>query len=95
MSLLWGEPSPPKGKASEAPRPRKIVPRNFVGPSGFTLQAQNVAEANADAVIPNIRTNYTVTDKADGERKLLFITPTGRLYLIDTASRRTERTVRS
>ena len=71
----------PKGKASY---PRKIVPRNFVGPSGFTLQAQNVAEANADAVIPNIRTNYTVTDKADGERKLLFITPTGRLYLIDT-----------
>lgn len=78
MSLLWGES---KGKASY---PRKIVPRNFVGPSGFTLQAQNVAEANADAVIPNIRTNYTVTDKADGERKLLFITPTGRLYLIDT-----------
>ena len=84
MSLLWGEPTPPKGKASEAPRPRKIVPRNFVGPSGFTLQSQNVAEANADAVIPNIRTNYTVTDKADGERKLLFITSSGRLYLIDT-----------
>lgn len=78
MSLLWGES---KGNASH---PRKIVPRNFVGPSGFTLQAQNVAEANDDAVIPNIRTNYTVTDKADGDRKLLFITPTGRLYLIDT-----------
>lgn len=84
MSLLWGEPSPPKGRVSDVPRPRKIVPRNFVGPSGFTLQAQNVAQANADAIIPNIRTNYTVTDKADGDRKLLFITPTGKLYLIDT-----------
>jgi mRNA (guanine-N7-)-methyltransferase len=84
MSLLWGRPSSSKGKESEPPRPRKIVPRNFVGPSGFTLQAQNVVEANSDAVIPNIRRNYTVTDKADGERKLLFITSTGRLYLIDT-----------
>jgi hypothetical protein len=31
-----------------------------------------------------VRNNYTVTDKADGARKLLFVSSTGRIYLIDT-----------
>ena len=37
---------------------------------------------------PNIRNNYTVTDKADGLRKLLFVAKEesrkGKIYLIDT-----------
>ena len=81
MSLLWGAG---ENKKDDTIRYRKIIPRNFVGPSGYTLQAQNVAEANIDAVIPNIRTNYTVTDKADGDRKLMYITLSGKIYLIDT-----------
>ena len=39
---------------------------------------------NEDANIPNIRNGYTVTEKADGERKLLYIDETGKMYLIDT-----------
>ena len=38
----------------------------------------------SESDIPNIRKNYTVTDKADGERKLLFINKTGHIYLITT-----------
>ena len=37
-----------------------------------------------DANIPNINSPYTVTDKADGARKLLFINSKGKIYLIDT-----------
>ena len=39
---------------------------------------------NEDANIPNIRNGYTVTEKADGERKLLYIDETGKLFPIDT-----------
>ena len=55
-----------------------LYPRNFIGPSSYTLQVQNIAPINEDSVIPNIRNNYTVTDKADGTRKLLFISSKGR-----------------
>lgn len=59
----------------------------FIGPSSFTLQIENIVKQDAelqDTSTPNIRDNYTVTDKADGERKLMFITKNGRIYLIDT-----------
>ena len=58
--------------------------KHFVGPSSYTLQLkhlQDVEETNQD---PNIRIDYTVTDKADGERRLLFIGHTGNMYLINT-----------
>ena len=56
----------------------------FVGPSSITLQVDNITEVNPVATIPNVRTGYTVTDKADGERKLLFVGKDGRMFLIDT-----------
>lgn len=34
--------------------------------------------------VPNIRNNYTVTDKADGYRKLLYVNKQGKIYTIDT-----------
>lgn len=61
----------------------RVTPRDFVGPSSVTLQIKNIME-NTSSSIPNIRTHYTVTDKADGERKLLFISDNGRIYMIDT-----------
>ena len=64
----------------------RVTPRDFIGPSSVTLQIKNIMD-DKDAVktnIPNIRTHYTVTDKADGERKLLFISDNGRIYMIDT-----------
>lgn len=61
-----------------------LNPNHFIGPSSYTLQVLNIAPINEDCSIPNIRNNYTVTDKADGLRKMLYICPTGRIYLVNT-----------
>jgi hypothetical protein len=62
---------------------------HFTGPSSYTLQMAHVAPLPDDgkertSTLPNIRDHYTVTDKADGDRKLLYIAPNGRIYMIDT-----------
>ena len=75
MRLLWND------KYREGQR---VYPKNFVGPSSVSLQIKNIAPVNEDANIPNIRNGYTVTEKADGERKLLYIDETGKIFLIDT-----------
>ena len=67
---------------------RRIMPKHFIGPSSYTLQMPNIGEVAPEETFPNIRNNYTVTDKADGLRKLLFISKEesrkGKIYLIDT-----------
>ena len=81
--------------------PRKIFPSDFIGPSSFTLQLENVVpNAQNTTTVPNIREHYTVTDKADGERRLLYVSETGNIYLIDTnmnviytGTRTTEKTL--
>ena len=70
----------------------RVYPSNFIGPSSYTLQIPNIAPINENSNLPNIRTKYTVTDKADGERHMLFINKTksydnsdiGKIYLINT-----------
>ena len=62
---------------------RGIETKHFIGPNSMTLQINNIIPENQQLMIPNIRTNYCVTDKADGLRTLLFIADNGRLYLID------------
>lgn len=64
--------------------PIKLAPNHFVGPSSYTLQILNIAPINEDCTTPNIRNHYSVTDKADGLRKMLYIAPNGRIYLINT-----------
>ena len=59
-------------------------PKHFIGPSSYTLQLENIQEVEETSQEPNIRIDYTVTDKADGERRLLFIGHTGNMYLINT-----------
>jgi len=65
--------------------------RDFIGPSSNTLQMINIlpeSEINdTNRSIPNIRQNYTVTDKADGSRKLLYISHIGKMYFISTNMR--------
>lgn len=73
MKLLW------KDKYE-----KRITSKNFIGPSSYTLQLQNISVVDDNVSVPNIRNDYTVTDKADGERKLLYIDNDGRIYLIDT-----------
>ena len=75
MKLVHGEKYEPKSR---------ILPRDFTGPSSFTLQLENIIEQDEDNKQPNIRNDYTVTDKADGERKLLYIASDGKIYMIDT-----------
>jgi len=75
MELVHGKPLE-EGK--------RIMSRDFIGPSSYTLSIKNIVPENKEALIPNIRNNYTVTDKADGERKLLLINSKGKVYLIDT-----------
>ena len=67
-------------------QPRRILTRDFIGPNSCTLQLKNIIE-NENSTEPNIRNNYCVTDKADGERKMLYISKDGRIYLIDTNMR--------
>ena len=64
---------------------QKIIAKNFIGPSTYTLQMENIVEPTADIVAPNIRENYTVTDKADGSRNMLYISKGGKLYLITSS----------
>lgn len=60
---------------------------SFIGPSSRTLQIENIVEHDGEIgsspQIPNLRYGYTVTDKADGERKMLLIDESGKLYFID------------
>jgi len=62
----------------------KMKPKLFLGPSSMTLQMKHIMPTNEDSGVPNIRNDYTVTEKADGLRKLLYINKEGKMYLIDT-----------
>jgi hypothetical protein len=53
----------------------------FIGPNLVTLQLNNIYKTE-DPTHESIQTNFTVTDKADGERKLLMVNKEGRVYLI-------------
>lgn len=64
-----------------------LFPRDFCGPQPLTLELKNIqplSEDSDDSDVPNIRNDYTVTEKADGIRKLLFITEEGKVYFIPT-----------
>tara|TARA_Y100001970_G_scaffold294170_2_gene447908 strand:- start:1344 stop:4643 length:3300 start_codon:yes stop_codon:yes gene_type:complete len=62
----------------------KISNKLFIGPSSNTLQLINIQSLDIDTNVPNVRKKYTVTDKADGLRKLMFIHKSQKIYLIDT-----------
>lgn len=73
MRLLYGEKY----------QPRTIKHNDFIGPQSNTLQMENIIEPDTDSNLPNIRNNYTVTEKADGDRRMLFIDEEGKIYLFD------------
>ena len=62
----------------------KINPSDFIGPSSISLEMPNIMPIDANSKVANIRHPYTVTEKADGLRKLLMIGPTGKIYLFNT-----------
>ena len=88
MEMLW-HPQTDKSERKKVTEKElqnlRVVPKNFVGPSSFTLELPNIMPLSDNTDVPNINTNYTVTEKADGDRKLLYIAPdTGKIYLINT-----------
>lgn len=64
-----------------------LYPKHFIGPSSISLETQNIAPVSESSNIPNIRNPYGVTEKADGERKLLFVDSKGKIYMINTNMR--------
>ena len=68
-----------KGKREK----KYVTSRDFVGFSSVSLEIENITAINADSDTPNIRNSYTVTEKADGIRKLLYINKDGKVYFID------------
>lgn len=63
---------------------RRVFSRDFIGPQSYTLQIENIMVEQDGNTLPNIRRNYTVTDKADGERRMLFVSDNGRIYMLDS-----------
>lgn len=86
MELLWNPKTERKKVTEKELQNVRVGPKNFVGPSSYTLELPNILPVNENTdAIPNIRMNYTVTEKADGDRKLLYIAPdSGKIYLINT-----------
>ena len=62
----------------ESMNPRKY----FAGPQPVTLERKNIVEPGLGIV--SIRENYTVTEKADGERCLLYVSSNGKCYFINS-----------
>ena len=76
MDLLHGEDN------EQAPhrkrRTQNPITADFVGPQSVTLQKTHILKETEN----NILTNYMVTEKADGQRALLYISKTGKIYMI-------------
>ena len=75
-----------------ANKAKRNLNKHFIGPSSYTLQIENVVSLpeegkERETTVPNIRDNYTVTDKADGDRKMLYIAENGYIYRIWTRPR--------
>ena len=75
MRLIWKDEQEP-GKY--------ITSKNFIGPNSITLQIINIAQVDENSNEPNIRKDFVVTEKADGDRHLMYISFEGKIYLINT-----------
>jgi hypothetical protein len=75
MKMIWKD---------EYDEKKYVATRNFIGPNSVTLQLVNVAPLDDNSSAPNIRKNFVVTEKADGDRHLMFIAEDGKIYLINT-----------
>jgi hypothetical protein len=73
MKMIWVDDYEPS---------RRITSQNFIGPSPITLQLTNIAPLDDNSNSPNVRKDFVVTEKADGERHLMYISKDGKIYLI-------------
>jgi len=75
IKMIWKE---------DSEQPKYISSKNFIGPNSITLQLKNITPIDPNSNEPNIRKDFVVTDKADGERNLMYISNIGKIYLINT-----------
>ena len=75
MKMIWKD---------ENEQSKYVSSKNFIGPNSITLQLKNIAPIDENSNEPNIRKDFVVTDKADGERHLMYISNEGKIYLINT-----------
>lgn len=75
MKMIWKDEYDPT---------KRVDNRYFIGPNSITLQIINVAPIDENSNEPNVRKNFVVTDKADGDRHLMYISENGKIYLINT-----------
>ena len=59
----------------------RIESSSFIGPSSYTLQKINLIDDPTN-MNPCVLKNFCVTDKADGDRKMLYIASNGKMYFI-------------
>ena len=82
MKLIYGTNPLPKTK--DGSKNRRIRTSDFIGPSSISLEVANIVPIDGDSNIPNVNNKYSVTEKADGLRKLLYVSKIGKIYLINT-----------
>ena len=75
MKMIWKD---------EYDHKKFVSSKNFIGPNSITLQLKNIAPFDSNSNEPNIRKDFVVTEKADGERHLMLISSDGKIYLINT-----------
>jgi mRNA (guanine-N7-)-methyltransferase len=77
LNLVFGNSKGKKAMMEASQRPKQY----FAGPQPITLERKNIIDM--DLGVTTIQNEYTVTEKADGERMLFFVNNTGRCYLIN------------
>jgi len=65
-------------------RENNIIPY-FLAPKPVTLEQKNLIEPDQLVGVTSVLNNYAVTDKADGERMLMFVDEKGEAFLINSA----------
>lgn len=75
-----------KKKNGEYIPKKNVHTSDFIGPGLVTLDMMNIGKLNPDVIVPNITEPYAycVTEKADGDRELLYVNGKGRIYFINT-----------
>ena len=75
-----------KKKNGEYIPKKNVHTSDFIGPGLVTLDLINIGNLNPDVIVPNITEPYAycVTEKADGDRHLLYVNGKGRIYFINT-----------
>jgi len=76
MKMIWADENEVK---------QYVKPKHFIGPNSITLQLINISPLDENFKQLNIRKDFVVTEKADGDRHMLFISGTGKIYLINTS----------